>query len=499
MNLQNYYETIMELSHGIVVTLDLDGSIIHGNSELESLSGYTMKELAGKDWFDTFIPPKKRADARQLIEGKTREIGIATLAGGIVTRTKETLYIDWNLKPLIDSNGTVISILCVGQDVTNHMKKQQGLLRERYSLIGQNMELSCLYEISLLMSNMDQHLDQILKQIVNLLPAVFQGPHKTHIRLSVDNVRWETPGYVETENTLIEWIIVNNDNRGTMTVSVENGPEKKARGATFFLENEKELFATVAQQVGIVISKKETRWAKDDLEQQLKQADRLAKIGQFSAGVAHEINEPLANILGFAELALQVPDVPEQVSSDLRHIVDSSLHAREVIKKLMFFSRQMPPLLVSTDLNNIINQALRITETAAKHAGINIQCELDTKLPRVMADPQHIKQVMVNLVANAIQAMEDGGTLSLTTLSNEDDAYIIVQDTGTGMAPGVLKQIFTPFFTTKDVDKGTGLGLSVVHGIVEAHKAVIQVQSTLGEGTRFELAFSSLHNDKATQ
>ncbi len=496
MNLQNYYETIMELSHGIVVTLDLDGSIIHGNSELESLSGYTMKELAGKDWFDTFMPPKKRADARNIIAGKAHEKNISTLTGVIVTRTKETLYIDWNLKPLIDSNGTVISILCVGQDVTNHMEKQKGLLRERYSLIGQNKELRCLYEISLLMSNMDQKLDHIFKQIVNHLAVAFQGPHKTHIRLSVDNKRWGTPGYVETENTLVESIIVNNDNRGIMAVSVEKGVEKKARGATFFLEDEKELFATVAQQVGMIISKKETQWAKHGLEQQLRQSDRLAKIGQFSAGVAHEINEPLANILGFAELALQVPDVPEQVSSDLRHIVDSSLHAREVIKKLMFFSRQMPPLLVSTDLNEIINQALRITETAAKHTGIEIQCELSINLPRIMADPQHIKQVVVNLVANAIQAMEDGGALSIKTLSSEDDIYIIVEDTGTGMAPDVLKQIFTPFFTTKDVDKGTGLGLSVVLGIVEAHKGFIQVQSTLGKGTRFELAFSCSPNDK---
>lgn len=497
MNLQNYYETIMELSHGIVVTLDLDGSIIHGNSELESLSGYPMKELAGKDWFDTFMPRRKREEARRDVYGKTHEMSISTLAGVLVTRNGETLYIDWNLKPLIDSNGTVISILCVGQDVTNHVLRQKGLLRERSSLIEQNKELGCLYDISLLMSDMDQPLDSILNRIINLLPSAFQRPHKTHIRLSVDNDRWETPDHINTNNVIREAIVINNENRGAMTVSVETESDHDSQKTPVFLDDEKDFFATAVQQVAFVISKKETRRAKHALEQQLRQADRLAKIGQFSAGVAHEINEPLANILGFAQLALQVPELPDQVSSDLGSIVDSSLHAREIIKKLMFFSRQMPPQFVSSDINDIIKQALRITETAAKQTGISVVCELDEDLPRVMADPQHIKQVVVNLVANAIQAMGEGGTMSISTMNSKGDAYIIIEDTGTGMAPGVLKQIFTPFFTTKDVDKGTGLGLSVVHGIVEAHKAFIQVESILGKGTRFELAFSSQPNGKA--
>ncbi|MBU4379106.1 MAG: ATP-binding protein, partial [Proteobacteria bacterium] len=219
------------------------------------------------------------------------------------------------------------------------------------------------------------------------------------------------------------------------------------------------------------------------------QADRLAKIGQFSAGLAHEINEPLANILGFAQLALQAKSLSDQVVNDLKNIVDSSLHAREIIRKVMFFSRQMPPQFVLTDLNQTIRQALRITEVGAKRNNIEVVCELDENLPRVMADPQHITQVVVNLVANAIQAMEKGGVLTVKTINYNDDAYIVIEDTGPGIPPEELKQIFNPFYTTKDVDKGTGLGLSVVHGIVKAHEGFIQVDSTPGKGTRFEVAF----------
>ena len=258
--------------------------------------------------------------------------------------------------------------------------------------------------------------------------------------------------------------------------------------------NKKKAFlVTVAKQVAILIGKKETRLAKQTLEQQLRQADRLAKIGQFSGGVAHEINEPLANILGFAQLALQTPELPEQAANDLGNIVDASLHAREIIHKLMFFSRQFPPQKISVNLNDLVDQALHITTASAKRNNVEVHREFDDSLPSIMADPQHIKQVVVNLAANAIQAMPEGGKLVART-EGRGDVYLIVEDTGVGMDRKTLKQIFSPFYTTKDVDKGTGLGLSVVHGIVKAHNGVIQVNSTPGRGTQVEIAFPSQRN-----
>lgn len=488
MNLQNYYDTVMQLSHGIVVTFDLDGSIIHGNPELEKLTGYSIKELAGRDWFDTFIAEDNRAAARNAVANSLRNQAISTTAGTIRTRSGAKVYIDWHLKSLSDSTGEIISVLCVGQDVTDHMVRQKGLLHERTTLLERNKELSCLYHISLLMVDMHQELDVIMGRIVALLPLGFQQPKKTHVALTVDDLRLETPGYRDTGNSLSEPIMVNKDRRGTLTVSMEDDHARRAR-STEFIEDETDLLATVAQQIALIVAKREERKARQSLEQQLRQADRLAKIGQFSAGLAHEINEPLANILGFAQLALQAGSLPGQVINDLKNIVDSSLHAREIIRKVMFFSRQMPPQFVLTDLNQTIRQALRITEVGAKRNNVAVVCELDQSLPHVMADPQHITQVVVNLVANAIQAMEKGGMLTVKTINYNDDAYIVIEDTGPGIPPEELKQIFNPFYTTKDVDKGTGLGLSVVHGIVKAHEGFIQVDSTPGKGTRFEVAF----------
>lgn len=493
MNLQNYYDTVMQLSHGIVVTIDLDGGIIHGNSELEALAGYTMKDLAGRDWFETFIPPEDREEARTAVLGTSRHQGISSMSGVIATRDGDKAYIDWNLKPLADSAGEVISILCVGKDVTDHMIRQKGLLLERSTLIERNKELSCLYHISMLIGEMDLDLKTMLEKITNLLPSGFQNPRKTHVVLTVDDLRLESPGFRETGNSLAEPIVVNKENRGRLIVFVEDSRHRKLRRPDF-IEDENDLLATAARQIAMTIAKKEAKTARVFLEQQLRQADRLAKIGQFSAGLAHEINEPLANILGFAQLALQTPGLPEQVTNDLDNIVDSSLHAREIIRKVMLFSRQTPPQLVATDLNETINQALRIIQGGAKRNNVEVRTEFDPTLPTVMADPQHITQVIVNLAANGVQAMEDGGTLTVRTLNHEGDAYIIVEDTGPGIPREELKQIFNPFYTTKEVDKGTGLGLSVVHGIVKAHAGFIQVHSVLGEGTRFEVAFPSSRN-----
>ncbi|WP_320175381.1 ATP-binding protein [Maridesulfovibrio sp.] len=498
MNLQEYYDTIMQLSHGIVVTLDLDGVIIHGNSMLESLSGYSMQELAGKDWFETFIPAEQRADSRKEVLDKAGKKDISRISGSIRSRGGDKIYIDWNLKALTDSDSSTISILCVGQNVTEHMRRQNGLLRERFNLIERNKELNCLYEISKLGADGDLDLKETLRKIVNMLPSGFQNPDKTHVRLRIGNLCWETEGYHKTENVLVEPIESGADIRGSVTVSVEYaGPKRK--GESVFLDDENELLVTTAQQIGLIVGKKEIKTARQELEQQLRQADRLAKIGQFSAGVAHEINEPLANILGYAQLALQTPELPEQVRMDLDNIVDSSLHAREIIKKIMFFSRQLPPQFIPTNLNQTIRDALRITETAAKRGNIETRCEFDEKLPLVSADPRHIKQVIVNLAANAIQAMDDGGVLTIKTLSDGDDVYIIVDDNGPGIHADDLKQIFNPFFTTKDVDKGTGLGLSVVLGIVKAHKGLIQVHSDYGQGTRFEIAIPCLQNNQSVE
>jgi len=263
-----------------------------------------------------------------------------------------------------------------------------------------------------------------------------------------------------------------------------------------FLAEERSLIDSVAREVGHLIERARAEEEKNLLQEQLRHADRLATLGQLAAGVAHELNEPLGNILGFAQLARKTPNLPAQALKDLASIETASLHAREIIKKLMMFARQLPPKRMRVNLNRILEEGLYLFETRCAKAGIRLVHDLEEALPPIVADPNQMNQVLVNLMVNALYAMPSGGALTVRTRSLGEDVLLAVEDTGCGMSEDVRRQIFLPFFTTKDVDEGTGLGLAVVHGIITAHGGRIQVESTEGEGARFFIRLPGNRNEE---
>ena len=267
-------------------------------------------------------------------------------------------------------------------------------------------------------------------------------------------------------------------------VYLEDRPEL---AAGTFLNEEEKLIDAVAREVALIVGRKESEEEKSALQHQLIHADRLATIGQLAAGVAHELNEPLGSILGFAQLAKKCPNLPEQAEQDTEKIITASLYAREVIKKLMVFARQVPARTVQVSLNQVVEDGLYFLEARCVKGGIAVVRELAPDLPEITADPAQLKQVLVNLVVNATHAMPDGGTLTVSTCAINSFVVLGVEDTGSGMSEAVLEKAFLPFFTTKDVNEGTGLGLAVVHGIVTSHGGSIDVESKPGQGARFEI------------
>lgn len=488
MNLSEYYNSVMELSHGIVITLDRDGRVVHGNSRFEAVSGFLVHQIVGQNWFTTCVDSDEREKARTMFADIVQSGVLAFMRANLRARDERKVYVDWNMKPLFDSRHNLASVLCVGVDVTEHIERQRNLVREHARLVALNKELSCLHAMNRIVSDMDSDLTDILQEILAIIPPSFQYPELTGLRLTLDGHALFSGDYSTAAQCRLEQdVFVQKIKRGHLSVSLQGhssvGPE---RG---FLPTESELLGALAKHIGWIIAKREALDTKRHLERQLQHADRLAKIGQFAAGVAHELNEPLANILGFAQLAAQTQDVPIQVARDLDNIVKSALHSREVIKKLMIFGRQVPLQKTMVDLNQVVRDTLYFIEVNAARNGVDVQVDLIDGLPLIIGDAQHLKQVMVNLLVNAIHAMPDGGVLTVQTLSFKDDVYLVVADTGAGMGPDVLRQIFNPFFTTKDVDHGTGLGLAVVHGIVTAHGGIIEVESAPGRGTRFEITF----------
>jgi two-component system NtrC family sensor kinase len=224
------------------------------------------------------------------------------------------------------------------------------------------------------------------------------------------------------------------------------------------------------------------------LQAQLIQSAKLLAIGQMISGVAHELNNPLTTVMGYAQL-LQMSDVDESVKEDLQTIYHDALRAQRIVQNLLTFARQKKPQRSSVDINEVIERTLPLADYQLKVENVEVVTELAENLPWTMADDYQLQQVFLNIINNARQAMaehKDGGTLTVRTELLEDDIIrASFTDTGPGISSEVLDRIFDPFFTTREVGAGTGLGLSVSHGIIQEHDGRIWVETTPGHGATF--------------
>jgi two-component system, NtrC family, sensor kinase len=234
------------------------------------------------------------------------------------------------------------------------------------------------------------------------------------------------------------------------------------------------------------------------LETQLAQADKLSSIGLLAAGVAHEINTPLAVISSYAQMLSKQLRGDQRLGPVLEKITQQSFRASEIANGLLNFSRTSTTEFRETDLNQVIRDTLSLVEHQLKTAQIEVEVVLADQLPSIHGNPGKLQQVFLNLLLNAKEAMPGGGRLRLATLVN-GHVEAVVADSGAGISPEHLKRIYDPFFTTKTTPRpgerrGTGLGLSVTYGIIQEHAGKIEVESAVGAGTTFHLEFPLLRN-----
>jgi len=226
------------------------------------------------------------------------------------------------------------------------------------------------------------------------------------------------------------------------------------------------------------------------MEQQLRQAEKLSALGQLVAGVAHELNNPLAVVMGYAQLLVRNRALEEKPRQDLAKILHESERAAKIVRNLLTFARPREPHMVTVDVNRLVAEALDTLDIQVQGANVRMARQLAEALPPTMADPSQVEQVLANLVTNAIQALEnhpDQRVIEVITENREGRIRIAVADNGPGIPFQLLDRIFDPFFTTKGPGKGTGLGLSICYSIMEEHKGKIWVESQLGKGSRFIL------------
>jgi len=224
-------------------------------------------------------------------------------------------------------------------------------------------------------------------------------------------------------------------------------------------------------------------------QEQVIQAEKLTSLGQLAASIAHEVNNPLSGTLNYTQLLarkVKRGEVDDEVTLEYLSKMESELiRSTKLIQNLLNFARQSPPEFQQVNLNTVVNHALDLISHSIEEKKIRVFNELDPSLPEITADSNQLQQVCINLILNAIQAMPQGGRLTLRTYVYNTEVKLAVQDTGVGIPPENMNKLFTPFFSTKPEVKGVGLGLPVAHGIIQHHHGKLEVQSKVGEGSTF--------------
>jgi PAS domain S-box-containing protein len=224
-----------------------------------------------------------------------------------------------------------------------------------------------------------------------------------------------------------------------------------------------------------------------DLQSKLMHTEKMAALGQLVSGVAHEVNNPLAAIVGFTDLLLENPQIPENSKEELRVILQEAQRTRVIVQNLLSFARQMPAQREPVQLNSVLRQTLKLRAYDFSNHGVELVEHYQDDLPLVVGDPHQLQQVFLNIFNNAYDAIQDTrrpGKIEVTTVQRVNELEVAIRDNG----PGILQpeRIFDPFFTTKEVGKGTGLGLSICYGIVRAHQGEISARNNAdGVGCTF--------------
>tara|TARA_R110002167_G_scaffold134051_17_gene319440 strand:+ start:6241 stop:7329 length:1089 start_codon:yes stop_codon:yes gene_type:complete len=362
------------------------------------------------------------------------------------------------------------------------MTSAEAKLKERVK------ELTCLYEVTSIIVNSDyDQLEISLEAIVYCLKRAWQFEADAEAFLSVGGYTVQTSNYDPKMVALNSDIKVFNIMDGQIIV----GYPAEKYAIDDFLEEEQTLLDNVSLAVGSLLERKQIRDSEATARRQMERADRLHILGEITAGIAHELNTPLANILGFAELLKEKVKNDENVR-DLKKIMDNAIFSREIVKKLMFFACEMPQEMDVVQLNPIVENVLKLLKPSLREKKIKLTKSFSNENIELRADTVQLTQVLFNLIMNAVYYSPADGQIDVNISEKAKKIEIRISDEGKGIDPENVDKVFEPFFTTKPIGEGSGLGLSVVHGIIDSHKGAISHRPNSPKGTIFTIDFPKL-------
>ena len=358
----------------------------------------------------------------------------------------------------------------------NNSENISKLLNERVK------ELNCLYEISKICQEYNTPFKATIKKIIEAIPQGWQYPKNLQVYFVFDTKVYGIKPSTKPNTLASSNIIISGKFRGEIVVYYTEDQKH------FFLEEEQPLLDKIGLEIATFIERLEQKEKEALIAEKMRYNDRLFVLGELTASIAHELNTPLGNVLGYAEL-LKKSEIDPVKKGDIQKIITSSINAREIVKKLMYFSCEMPQQFGLININEQIEENIGLLQKQLTDNQVHLTLNLADNIPLVRLDKLQFSQLIFNLVLNAINAMSTNGEIRISTQLNNKNVLLIIEDNGSGMSKENKERIFQPFFTTKPKGEGTGLGLAVVHGIVQNHKGTINVSSELNKGTQFIITF----------
>jgi len=466
-----------------------DKIIVSGNQVFLDKYGTTLENIVGKTCHEVFYGTRKCPNEKCPLPSVIRDKKGQTFLRSVTTRTRKKLWEDRVFSPILGDDGEVTYILESVRDVTR-VKNLETALRETEAFLEKIITGSPIaivvadsYGNILLMNPAAQDLfGYSNREAISKVDATGLYPEGVASEI-MKRLQDKTLGG-KGKLPAMQTTIINS--KGDI-IPVE-------LTASIIYEDEEEI-ATV----GIFTDLREKLAVEDKLKntrEMLAQSEKMASIGQLAAGVAHEINNPLTGILFYADMKLsQLPDDdPER--KEITSVVEDVNRCKDIVKNLLAYSRQSTPSKDVIQINDIIDQSLTLIRDPKVFRNIEIAKELAPDMMLVHVDKNQVCQVIINLVMNAVAAMDGTGKLILRTYRDvrRKNGFIEVEDGGCGIPAKHLARIFDPFFTTKPPGQGTGLGLSTAYGLVQENKGRIEVKHTDEKGTTFRVELPLFHS-----
>ncbi len=480
---EEWFRALIENCMDGISILNSDGTIRYESPSIERILGYKPEELIGKNVLE-FVHPD---DVQNVI---------STFNGTLAEDTGQVLFLEvrflhkdgsWHVmegvgKNLLDDpvvNGIVVNY----RDITERKRAEETLLLKEKAIENSVSAIA--------MSDMEGRITYLNRACMRF----WGGANKEEL---LGKPYWLLLKSDDVVKDIATAMFKNDAWEGELVAARKNGEEVTIQVSAGMVRDE---HGNPIQTISSFLDITELRRLgeeKQRMEEQLQITGRLAAVGELTAGVAHELNNPLAAIQAYAELLSDKDDLDETTKSDAETIYKEAQRASRITSNLLSFARRYKPEKGLISINDVLGKSLELHAYRMRVNNIEIVTDLAPDLPMLMADFHQMQQVFVNIITNAEQAMTEAhgrGSLHVRTQIAGETIQITFTDSGPGISKDNLKRIFDPFFTTKDVGEGTGLGLSICYGIVQEHSGHIYAKSKVDEGTTFVVEIPVISKD----